>query len=120
MTIEQCYEAMGGDYADVCARIPSAKLIEKFVGKFADDPSFGELEGALARGDREAAFRAAHTLKGVSANMGFARLRASAGELTEVLRPASDQVPAGAAPLMEAVRADYGATMAAIREYMGA
>ena len=39
--------------------------------------------------DLPAAFRAAHTLKGVAANLGFAKLAAAAGELTEILRKGS-------------------------------
>ena len=34
MTIEECYEKIGGDYADVSKRIPSVALIEKFIGIF--------------------------------------------------------------------------------------
>lgn len=118
MTIQECYERMGGDYADVCARIPSPSLVEKFAVKFLDDPSFAELEGALAAGDAAAAFRAAHTLKGVSANLGFARLTASARALTEALRPAAGAACDQVGDLAAAVRADYAATVGAIRAFL--
>ena len=71
MTIEQCYEQLHGDYAQVIQRLPSPALVERFIGKFLDDGSFSELTSAMAAGQTEAAFRAAHTLKGVSANLGF-------------------------------------------------
>lgn len=117
MTIEQCYEQLHGDYAQVIQRLPSPALVERFLGKFLDDGSFSELTSAMAAGQTETAFRAAHTLKGVSANLGFEQLRQSASALTEFLRGKAEPVPAEALPLMEQVRRDYQMTVDAIRAY---
>lgn len=117
MTIEQCYEQLHGDYAQVIQRLPSPALVERFLGKFLDDGSFSELTSAMAAGQTEAAFRAAHTLKGVSANLGFEQLRQSASALTEFLRGKAGPVPAEALPLLEQVRRDYQMTVDAIRAY---
>ena len=118
MTVEECYQAMGGNYAEVTTRIPSPALVEKFLGKFLDDPSFGQLRSELYAGNRAEAFRAAHTLKGVCVNLSFTRLQQSASDLTEVLRPAAETIPAEAFPLMEQVEQDYEATLAAIRQFL--
>ena len=115
MTIQECYQKLGGDFAQVEKRLPSISLIKKFITKFLDDGSFSELCRAMESGQRQEAFRAAHTLKGVSANLGFDRLQASAGRLTELLRPETDAIPDDAASLMEEVRLDYEATVSAIR-----
>ena len=117
MTIEQCYQQLHGDYAQVLQRLPSPALVERFIGKFLDDGSFSELSSAMAAGQTETAFRAAHTLKGVSANLGFEQLRQSASNLTELLRGKTGTVPAEAFPLMEQVRQDYKMTVDAIRAY---
>ena len=117
MTIEQCYQQLHGDYAQVLQRLPSPALVERFIGKFLDDGSFSELDSAMAAGQTETAFRAAHTLKGVSANLGFEQLRQSASNLTELLRGKTGTVPAEAFPLMEQVRQDYKMTVDAIRAY---
>ena len=117
MTIEQCYQQLHGDYAQVLQRLPSPALVERFIGKFLDDGSFSELSSAMAAGQTETAFRAAHTLKGVSANLGFEQLRQSASNLTELLRGKTGTVPAEAFPLMEQVRQDYEMTAYAIRAY---
>lgn len=117
MTIEQCYQQLHGDYAQVLQRLPSPALVERFVGKFLNDGSFSELAGAMEAGQTELAFRAAHTLKGVSANLGFEQLRQSASNLTEALRGKTGALPAEAAPLMEQVRQDYNMTVDAIRAY---
>ena len=93
MTIEQCYQALGGSFAEVSMRLPSVRLVEKFIGKFLDDGSFDELCRQVASGSRQEAFRAAHTLKGVCANLGFGRLLSSSGRLTEVLRAVQGMAP---------------------------
>lgn len=119
MTMEECYQEMGGDYAEVSVRLPSLRLIEKFVGRFLEDKSFEMLCRAMDAGDRAEAFRAAHTLKGVCANLSFSRLLNSVGRLTEELRPETDTIPDTAASLMEEVQRDYQVTVAAIRRYLG-
>ena len=117
MRIEECYQEMGGDYADVSTRLPSPTLIHRFVLKFLEDKSYAALCDAMESGSREASFRAAHTLKGVCANLGFARLLESASALTEILRPEADTIPEAAFALMEQVRGDYQRTVDAIRRY---
>ena len=120
MTIQECYQQLGGDFTNIETRLPSISLVTKFITKFLNDSSFSELCQALERGQREEAFRAAHTLKGVCANLCFDRLGASAGRLTEVLRREGSGIPEGAAPLLEEVRRDYGLTVDAIRAHLDA
>ena len=60
----------------------------------------------------------AHTLKGVSANLGFQRLLRSVSQLTELLRPQGQTIPQEAAGLLEQVRQDYELTVSAIRAYL--
>ena len=85
MTIEQCYQMIGGSYEETLGRIPGREMLCKFLGAFLQDPSFSQLCAAMDSGDPEAAFLAAHTLKGVCGNLGLGGLQRSAGELTEVL-----------------------------------
>ena len=118
MTIQDCYRELGGDFAQVEKRLPSVSLIKRFIAKFPNDGSFAELCRAMEDGQRETAFRAAHTLKGVCANLGFDRLFASASKLTELLRPETDTIPAEAALLLEDVRRDYEQTTGVIRSYL--
>ena len=119
MTIQECYRAFGGDYQQVLQRLPSESLVARFLVKFPADGSFTQLSDAMRANDRELAFRAAHTLKGVCANLNLDRLFSSASALTEVLRPAADAIPAEAAPLFQQVSADYKVTIDAIRAFQG-
>ncbi len=113
MTLPECYAALGGDYDDVLARLHSERLVQKFVLKFPDDGSYRLLLSALDAGDRDEAFRAAHTIKGMCQNLSFAALARSSSALTEALRGGGDADPA----LVAAVRADYERTAAAIRAF---
>lgn len=86
MTVIECYEKIGGDYENAMSRFRNEALIKRFLPMFLNDPSFRELTAALEKDDAETAFRAAHTLKGVSANLSLARLNSAAVEITEILR----------------------------------
>ena len=118
MTIQECYQKLGGEFAQVEKRLPSVGLVRKFIVKFLDDDSYSKLCLAMQNGQWEEAFRAVHTLKGVSANLGFSRLLASAGELTELLRTETESIPGRAAALLEEVKQDYELIVSVIRAYL--
>ena len=119
MDLRTCYEQLGGSYNDVLSRIPSERLVDKFLRKFLTDESFAGLCSAMAAGSRSEAFLMAHTLKGVCANLGFARLFRSTAALTELLRPEADAISADAAEALDPVREDYALTVGVIRAYIG-
>ena len=118
MTIQECYQALGGNYDDVVKRLLNFSLVKRFITKFLQDDSFEKLSASIRDGRREEAFRAAHTLKGVCQNLGFGKLLASTEKLTELLRPETDVVPEGAAALLEEVTRDYAETTTVIRTYL--
>lgn len=114
MDIKQCYEQMGGDYDDVMSRLRTDERVKKFLLKIADDKSYELLLSSLAEKNIEEAFRAAHTIKGMCANLSLTRLQVSASALTEALR-GKTEYDAAFEPLLEKVKADYEVTVAAIR-----
>lgn len=118
MTIQECYQSLGGNFAEVQQRLPSDRLIKRFITKFLDDGSYAELSQAMASGQREPAFRAAHTLKGVCANLSFTRLLTSVSALTDLLRQESDAISESAAAVLTDVTRDYNQTVSAIRAYL--
>ena len=118
MNIEECYEELDGNYADVSKRLPGLRLIEKFIEKFLEDKSFDTLRMQIECGNREEAFRAAHTLKGVCANLSFTRLLNSASRLTEDLRSQTSNVSDNTIELLKDVEHDYEITVNAIRKYL--
>lgn len=86
MTVAECYSKIGGDYENAISRFRSEALIKRFLPMFLNDPSFNELTEALEKGDVQPAFRAAHTLKGVTANLSLTKLNSVSVEITEMLR----------------------------------
>ncbi len=114
MTLQECYTAIGGDYAEVSARLHSERLVKKFVLKFLDDKSYELLCTSMAEKNYDEAFRAAHTIKGVCQNLSFNRLLESSSRLSDALRhgwtPEADTV-------VEQVKTDYRVTVDAIQEF---
>ena len=114
MTLKECYAAFGGDYDETISRLRSERLVQKFVLKFLNDPSYDLLCSSMESGSYEEAFRAAHTIKGVCQNLGFSVLGKSSSELSEALRggytPEADV-------LIQQVKEDYQATAQAIRAF---
>ena len=118
MTLARFYESLGGSLPAVLARIPSEAMVRKFARMYAGDTSCDELVRAVEAKDWQTAFRAAHTLKGVCANLGLEKLRQSAGGLTEELRPEQDKIPAEAFSRMEELRRDYRTAEDAISQLL--
>jgi len=117
MTLKDCYMQMGADYEETVQRLRSESLIQRIILKFPQDPSYQELCQALADGNIEVAFRAAHTLKGVCQNLGFKNLYEPSAELTERLRPLQETETDD---LMQKVTEEYNRTVKAIEDFQNA
>jgi len=113
MTLKECYNEIGGDLEAVLGRLRSEALVRKFTLRFLDDDSYSNLQNALKAQDGEEAFRAAHTIKGVSQNLGFDSLYHASMPLTEALR--ARQLPVDES-LVQDLDAAYQKTVAAIKE----
>ena len=114
MTVNECYTALGGNYADALGRMGSDRLVQKYMLKFLDDGSFELLCRSLDAGEKDEAFRAAHTLKGLCLTLGFTKLADSGSNITEALRSGDLD---GAITLIGSVREDYERTVTAIRAF---
>ncbi len=86
MTLQEFYEQVGGNAQKTLTRLPSEAMVRKFILKYPGDPSYQQLADALKAKDWTLAFRAAHTLKGVSQNLGFDQMYVSSQVITEALR----------------------------------
>lgn len=87
-----CYREFEGNYEDALSRLMNDTLIEKFLKKFLNDDSFNSLSVSIENRNYHEAFKAAHTLKGVSLNLSLSRLSASASEITEYLRDCDNKI----------------------------
>lgn len=110
MSLDIAYAAMGGDLETVRGRLLTDERIEKFAKIFLQDTSMQTLENALESGDLAEAYRGAHTLKGVSRDLGFTPLFEAACALSDALRLDDAGIPADMAAvpeLLPAVRDAY-------------
>ena len=79
--------AVGVDYDSALERFMGKEnLYQKFLIKFLDDKNFQSLGKALKDKDIEEAFKCAHTIKGLSGNLGLNKLSDSVVPLVEALR----------------------------------
>ena len=92
MDVKDCYREFEGNYEDALSRLMNDTLIEKFLKKFLNDDSYNSLSVYIKNRDYHEAFKAAHTLKGVSLNLSLSRLSASASEITEYLRDCDNKI----------------------------
>ena len=86
MNVKECYAMIGGDYEDMKRRFLTDARIQKFALMFLRDKSMEDLQAGIRNKDYEKAFLAAHTLKGVCLNLGFAGLYTPVFDITEKLR----------------------------------
>ena len=117
MDLRECYESFGGNYEDVRSRLMKDELIQRLVIKFLSDTSYEKLSAAMEQADYGEAFRAVHTLKGVSQNLSFDCLSRSTEALTETLRRWESETvdKEKCAQQYQQVSADYEAVTGAIR-----
>ena len=86
-TFKEIFEEYGADYQKTIARfMGNDKMYMKFLGMLFQDPSMEKLGQALKDKDYGEAFTAAHTLKGVTANMGLTPLFDRVCAIVEPLR----------------------------------
>lgn len=114
MTIRECYELAGSDYEDARTRLGSESLLQRFALKFLEDPTFQELCEAMQKEDGEAAFRAAHTLKGICLNLGFTQLGTVSAQLTDSMR--AEKETKGREPLFARVSEEYQRLTAVLKQ----
>jgi HPt (histidine-containing phosphotransfer) domain-containing protein len=118
MILSLCYTSKSGgllmadnavfvDFSDGKKRVMNnAKLYIKLLTKFRDDTKLDDLEAAVAAGDMGKAQDAAHTVKGVAANLSLPELFKQSLEL-------ETQIKAGAVnpAQMETVKTVFDATL---------
>lgn len=86
ITIEKL-DSFGADTAEGLARCCGMEsLYLKLVQMVPDESNFDKLETSLANNDLDAAFEAAHALKGVLGNLSLTRMVEKTSQITELLR----------------------------------
>ena len=86
-TVRKQMEENGADVETTLKRfMGNEKMYMKYIMKFLDDKNFDSIRENLESQNYEAVFNAAHTLKGVTANLGLNPVNAASAEISELLR----------------------------------
>lgn len=119
MTLKELYAQIDGDYDEAISRLRMERLVERFILRFLDDHSCQELIDAWASGDEDASFKAAHTAKGVCANLSLTTLQDLSSQICEALRPGNEALRAQTDidALIEELKAAYANAVSGIEEY---
>ncbi|MBS5062653.1 MAG: Hpt domain-containing protein [Hungatella hathewayi] len=81
------FEAYGGDYDVTMSRFMGKEtLYMKILGMMFQDENLKKLGTAIEENDLDAAFEAAHTLKGVAGNLGLTPFYDSVCRIVEPIR----------------------------------
>lgn len=86
MQVCELYQAIGVDYDEVLAFFRREDRLQRYLVQTMDDPAFSSLDEAMAHGDYDTAFRAAHTIKGMSLNLLLKPMTTVVVDLVETLR----------------------------------
>ena len=90
ITLDKLRE-FGADVDEGLARCyGNEALYLRLVGKVEDEPNFARLRDAIASGDKDAAFEAAHAIKGALGNLSLTPMTDMVSEITELLRAKQD------------------------------
>ena len=111
--LREFYETVGGDYEAAREAFKEEKRMLRFLRRFPEDPSYAQLTDAMSKPDLDAAFHAAHSLKGVALTLRLTALYEAASEVTEALRAADEPLARAGMPRLEEV---YRRTADAVSE----
>lgn len=103
---KKLFEEYGGDYTATMARFMNNEaMYMKFLNMLFKDDNLDKLSEAIKNNDLNAAFEAAHTLKGVVANMGLTPMYEAVNSIVEPLRLRKEnpEYPI----LLEKIQAEY-------------
>lgn len=118
MTLQECYQNLGGDFTQLKQRFPSVQMVKRIITKFLEDKTISELCHAIENERGKDAFLAAYTLQGVCANLCFDKLLASTVQMTALLSPETNTITENCYLFLEAVKQDYKLTVSSIRTYL--
>ena len=80
-------KACGIEYEDTLHRFMNKQdMMVKFLKKFPEDANYSQMLESIEKRDYGTAFRCAHTLKGVVANLGIESIYGHVSQITELLR----------------------------------
>lgn len=84
--VHEFYQAIGVDFDEVRAFFRKEDRLKRYLVQTMDDPAFPSLDEAMKNAAYDEAFRAAHTIKGMSLNLMIKPMTDVTVDLVETLR----------------------------------
>ena len=113
---KEIFENYGGDYNSTMPRfMNNESMYLKFLNMLFKDDNLKKLNDAIQSGDLEKAFEAAHTLKGVVANMGLTPMYNAVCVIVEPLRAKRGDADYNA--MLSDIEKEYEKTGSGIRRF---
>lgn len=116
MELQAFYEMQGEDYYAVLHRMADNEaMLLKYLHKFLEDKTFSSLVQAIQQQDTAQLMQAAHTLKGVSSNLGFMTLHTACDALVNAIRAGQNAMYPS---LCEKVSEEYTGVTASLKQIL--
>lgn len=87
MELSEIYKTLNGDYDSALRRLRKEERVKKYLLMFLNYEYDSTITKLIEQKDYETAFREAHDLKGICANLSLDVLGCIASDITESLRP---------------------------------
>ena len=89
------------------------ELYQKYLKKFVDGKEYSDFSSAMQQGRYDDAFRAAHTLKGITGNLSFDRFYDKLYNIVEMLRDGKDM--SGAVTYFREVQSEFDVLLSELK-----
>ena len=114
MELNEILVEAGFPYDEILYRFSGNEgLLKKYLLKFPQDPTFQELKHNVEMGDYVSVETSAHTLKGVSANLGFEKLSEICAQMVMAVREGENEK---ITPLFHIAQEEYDAVLQCLKQ----
>lgn len=115
MDIQEFYDSIDENYENVSSRMMgNQKLVEKFVRKFLEDPTYKQIKESVEKMDYDEILRATHTMKGIASNLEFTQLQQKkSAKAVDMIRAGEKET---VLPVIDEIEKEYQKVVDAIQK----
>lgn len=107
-------DSIDENYENVSSRMMgNQKLVEKFVRKFLEDPTYKQIKESVEKMDYDEILRATHTMKGIASNLEFTQLQQKSAKAVDMIRAGEKET---VLPVIDEIEKEYQKVVDAIQK----
>ena len=107
MNIQEFYDSVSS------RMMGNQKLVEKFVRKFLEDPTYKQIKESVEKMDYDEILRATHTMKGIASNLEFTQLQQKSAKAVDMIRAGEKET---VLPVIDEIEKEYQKVVDAIQK----